>query len=241
MIQTSLSPWSVLDAFRRAVRAAYGDHFKGLIVYGSLARGEWTPESDIDVVVLLDDACDAEGERKQVWRCAYDLMEQRGIMVEPLVFTESAFQRGHTPIFFNIRREGWFIMPEEQSSAVEALLARVREDLSEARLLLAEGLPNGAASRAYYAMFNTAQAALLSKGITRSRHTGVHAAFNYYFVRTGQLPPNLHDALVDAYNKRLIADYSPQSVTLEDARNILRNAEAFLQAVEELIARETQA
>jgi hypothetical protein len=31
--------------------------------------------SDIDVVVLLDDACDAEGERKQVWRFAYDLME----------------------------------------------------------------------------------------------------------------------------------------------------------------------
>jgi uncharacterized protein (UPF0332 family) len=162
-------------------------------------------------------------------------------MVEPLVFTESAFQRGHAPIFFNIRREGWFITPEEQPSAVEELLAKAKRALNQARLLLIQGEPDGATSRAYYAMFDAAQAALLSRGITRSRHTGVHSAFGHYFVNQGLIAADLHKALVDAYNKRIIADHAPQSVSEVDAREIFRNAEAFLQAVEELIAREIQA
>lgn len=237
---SEVQPWPVVEAFRSALREQFGERLKGLILYGSLARGEWTPGSDIDVVVLLDDALDSAVERKRVWRTAWDLMERCGVMVEPLVFTETAFQRGHAPIFFNIRREGWFIMPDKEPTAVEELLGKARKALEDARRLLEVDSANGTTSRAYYVMFGAAQAALLSRGITRSRHTGVHSTFNYYFVRTGQLPSILYDAVVDAYNKRIIVDYSPQSVTLEEARNILRDAEAFLQAIEELLARETQ-
>lgn len=64
--QDRVSPWTVVEAFRRALRETYGQRFKGLILYGSLARGEWTPESDIDVIVLLDDRCNVKAERDAI-------------------------------------------------------------------------------------------------------------------------------------------------------------------------------
>ncbi len=230
------SPWPLIEEFRRSLRGSYGRRLKGMVIFGSLARGEWTPESDIDVLVLLDSALDARAEREHIWRLAWSLADRHGALIEPLVFTEQAYQQGKAPLFFNVRREGWFIMPDDQSSAVAELLKNSKQALVEARLLLEQRLPNGATSRAYYAMFNAAQAALLSRGITMSRHKGVISAFGYYFVRPGLISQSLHDALERAYQKRLTADYAPESVTQEEAAEVVGDAEAFLRAVESLMA-----
>jgi predicted nucleotidyltransferase len=40
--------------FATALRNALGDRVRRIVLYGSLARDEWTPESDIDVLVLTD-------------------------------------------------------------------------------------------------------------------------------------------------------------------------------------------
>lgn len=232
------SPWPVIDEFRRALQEAYGERLKGIVIYGSLARGEWTPDSDIDVLVLLDSTIDAKAERERVWNLAWELNRRYEELLSVLVFTEEEFQRGRSPLFFNVRREGWFMTPEDQPTAVQELLQRAQEALEDARRILEWGGANSAVSRGYYAMFNAAQAALLSKGITRSRHKGLHAAFGYHFVRTGQFPAQLHRALEAAYDKRLIADYSPQSVPLEEAEALIKDAEAFLRAIDKLLGEE---
>ena len=202
----------------------WGPDFKGLIVFGSLARGEWTLESDIDLVVLLDDALDSKSEGKKVWRLAWDLTYQYDVSMEPLVFTEQEYQRGRTPLFFNVRREGMFMGPEDQPSVVRELLTKVRRDLALAHLALQQDYYDGAVSRAYYAMFNAAQAAILSRGITKSRHLGVVSAFGFHFVRTGLVPSQLHQAFEAAYEKRLAADYSPEPVSQQEAEDVLKEA-----------------
>lgn len=236
----TLSPWTAVEEFRRALRRVYRERLRALVLYGSLARGEWTPDSDIDVLVLLDNAIDAKAERDRVWSLAWDLNHRHDMLVAPLVLTEEEYQRGRSPLFFNIRREGVFLMAEEQPTPSADLIAKARNDLEEARLLLREGHSDGAVSRAYYAMFNAAQAALLSRGNARSKHRGVLAAFSLHFVLSGQVAKELHQALEAAYEKRLLADYSPESVPKEQADAVIRDAEAMLQAVEELLARETK-
>lgn len=55
----------------------------------------------------------------------------------------------------------------------ESGLARSREEISAAKLLAGGGFAVQSVSRAYFAAFYAAEAALLSLGESRSRHSGV--------------------------------------------------------------------
>ncbi len=58
-----------------------------------------------------------------------------------------------------------------------ALLTKAGESLRAARLLVANALPDFAASRAYYTMFYVAEAFLLGEGLSFSSHAAVISAF----------------------------------------------------------------
>jgi predicted nucleotidyltransferase len=45
---------SILDKLSVSLEGIYGDKLKSVILYGSVARGENSPESDIDIMVLVD-------------------------------------------------------------------------------------------------------------------------------------------------------------------------------------------
>ncbi|MFQ6132933.1 MAG: HEPN domain-containing protein [Armatimonadota bacterium] len=119
---------------------------------------------------------------------------------------------------------------------VEALLARAAESIEAADQLLSAGHPAFAASRAYYAMFYTAQALLLSQGQTYSSHRAVVAAFGKEFAKTERLDPKHHRQLIDAFERRQIADYAVRTEIPEHAareavgwaRELLAAADRFL-------------
>ena len=76
------------------------------------------------------------------------------------------------------------------TSEQQYLIQQARESLNAARLLLREGYPGFAASRAYYTMFYIAKACLLNKGLTYSKHSTVVSAFGQHFAKTGQVRAN---------------------------------------------------
>lgn len=45
---------NILDKLSASLKAVYGNKLKAVILYGSVARGTATPESDIDIMVLVD-------------------------------------------------------------------------------------------------------------------------------------------------------------------------------------------
>ena len=111
-------------------------------------------------------------------------------------------------------------------------MALAEEGLAAARLLLQHNYPGFAASRAYYAMFAAAEAALLSKQLSFSKHSAVISAFGQHFVKSGMLPTELHRYLLDAQKHRQSGDYGgAQTITRQDAETDLRNAEHFVAAV----------
>ena len=116
------------------------------------------------------------------------------------------------------------------------LLAQARDSISAAKLLLQNGYPDYAASRAYYAMFYIAEAFLEGDGLAFSKHSAVIAAFGKEFARTGRVPGELHRYLVDAEDLRHIADYGPRrSVDPALTARQIERAERFLAVAEELI------
>ena len=45
---------SLLKQYIEEIGKIYGEHLKFVILYGSYARGDFRPESDIDIMILLD-------------------------------------------------------------------------------------------------------------------------------------------------------------------------------------------
>lgn len=75
---------------------------------------------------------------------------------------------------------------------------RARRYLQSAKLLLDSGDMESSVSRAYYAMFYAAEAALVTKGLAFSSHKGVIAGFGEHFVKTGVFPNRLNTELTRA-------------------------------------------
>jgi predicted nucleotidyltransferase len=44
----------LISEFRKGLEAIYGDRLRGMLLYGSYARGEEEDGSDVDVLVVLD-------------------------------------------------------------------------------------------------------------------------------------------------------------------------------------------
>ena len=231
----------IIEEMRSSLRAHYGELFRGLVLYGSYARGDHDPESDIDVLVLLAEELDVDHERRAVFQLTHDVCDRNsfhGVLVSPKVARETDYQRGKTPFHLNVKREGISFAPGgriDMQPEIEDLIIRARRNLRLAGDIFAGGDHDVAISRAYYAMFYAAEAALLSRGVARSRHSGVIAAFNEYFVNTGLLPNIPARALPGAFDQRNQADYGSEAVSEEQARAMLQDAERFVEAVGDLL------
>jgi uncharacterized protein (UPF0332 family) len=105
-----------------------------------------------------------------------------------------------------------------------------------ARLLLDAGDIDGACNRAYYAMFDAARAALIASKspvppeVART-HNGLIAAFGLHLVKPGLVANELGRIFNRAEEIRLVADYKGDSVELEDAREVVIQADRFVEAM----------
>ncbi len=120
-------------------------------------------------------------------------------------------------------------------------MSRAIESLKAAELCLTESLINSAVSRAYYAMFQAAQAALEAEGLVRSEwtHRGLHSTFNRDLIHQRKLYPRvLRDYLTSSLAVRQAADYGEAGVSAKVARRQVRRAAQFVNAAQEVIGRE---
>jgi uncharacterized protein (UPF0332 family) len=116
------------------------------------------------------------------------------------------------------------------------LLEKARRAIHAAETLLQHEEVEFAAGRAYYAMFYTAEALLSEKGLHSHRHGGVHALFGQEFIKTGLMDAKFHRFLLDAFDRRLQADYGFDIILraeevagmIEQAHEFLREARKFL-------------
>jgi len=111
------------------------------------------------------------------------------------------------------------------------LLARARRELRAVRVLSEADLPEQAISRSYYAVFYAAEAALLSLGQARSKHSGVIAAFSQFVVRGGDFDAAVSRTLRDLFDLRNRADYDSVTFTSPAVEATSRRATEFVTAV----------
>ena len=90
---------------KQALKAALKDKFRQLILFGSYARGDYRPESDIDFMLLLKEPL-TKAERETLSEISSDLSLKYDAVLVCFKFLESEFQQWETQMFKNVRREG---------------------------------------------------------------------------------------------------------------------------------------
>lgn len=81
---------SLAAAYATEIRAHFGDRLKRVILYGSGARGDWTSESDIDILVLLDQTESADIEYIVRTATAMGVLDS-GLVLQPIWMTDAEF------------------------------------------------------------------------------------------------------------------------------------------------------
>ena len=115
-------------------------------------------------------------------------------------------------------------------------MSKAESSLGAARLLLDNGYTDEACSRAYYAMFDAARAALLVANapveaeVART-HRGLTSAFGQHIVKSGLISQEIGRSLGQAQHVRLIADYKGEPVEAKAAARMIAWAVTFVETI----------
>lgn len=122
---------------------------------------------------------------------------------------------------------------------IEHYLKLADESHDVARTLLETGHPRFSAAQSYYTIFYLAQATLLTKGMTFSKHSAVVAAYGKEFAKTGLLDPKFHRYIIQAEKLRQTGHYGDEGeeISEEQARESVQWAGEFMEAVKAYLSK----
>ena len=97
---------AIIEQCKRVLQQHYGLQYRGLILYGSVARQQAEPDSDIDLLVLLTQPFDYFVEVRRIIDLLYpiQLASDRLISAKPVAV--EAFDHGESQLYRNAKREG---------------------------------------------------------------------------------------------------------------------------------------
>lgn len=98
--------WAVAHAVAADLKALYGDRLVDVVLYGSRARGDAHDESDLDLMVVLEDPVDRWKERRRIGDILWDHSLDSNILVSAMVVGRSDFEAQVRPVIVNACREG---------------------------------------------------------------------------------------------------------------------------------------
>jgi uncharacterized protein len=97
---------TLLTGIRERLQKAYGQRLRGVVLYGSEARDEARPDSDIDVLVLLDGPINYVQDLRTNIDALYDfvLALERPISATPVDI--AVYEAAAYPLYRNAKAEG---------------------------------------------------------------------------------------------------------------------------------------
>ena len=99
----------LIKQYVAAIRDIYGKHIHQIILYGSYARGDYTPDSDVDIMLLVDlVAEEADVYSDALSELGYEYNVNYNIWVMPVVKNLQHFKQwvAAYPFYTNVQKEG---------------------------------------------------------------------------------------------------------------------------------------
>jgi predicted nucleotidyltransferase len=96
----------LLARIKSRLQAVYGDRLRGVVLYGSEARGEATSDSDVDILVLLVGPVVLGQELNKIIEALYPLQLEMNRVLEAFPVDEADYLRGEYAWYRNAQKEG---------------------------------------------------------------------------------------------------------------------------------------
>ena len=96
----------LLSELKQELTRIYGKRLKGIYLYGSYARGDNQPWSDVDIMIVLDSYRRYGDEIKRTSELNAKLSLDYGLSVSRLFMTEERWKHEDSPLLRNVRAQG---------------------------------------------------------------------------------------------------------------------------------------
>jgi predicted nucleotidyltransferase len=97
---------AILGRCRALLAQHYGPRLKKVILFGSMARGDATTESDIDLLAVLEGPVDVVAETLRLVEVLYPLQLESDHYISAKVAQAEEYEAGRLQLYRNIQREG---------------------------------------------------------------------------------------------------------------------------------------
>lgn len=100
---------NIINKFIEEINEILGNRIKKVILYGSYARGDYSKDSDIDIMILTDLTDDEIVKyRELIWNSTYDLELDNGIIISSILKNIDKFDYwlNALPFYANVNKEG---------------------------------------------------------------------------------------------------------------------------------------
>ena len=94
-----------LARIKSRLQAVYGDRLRGVVLYGSEARGEVTPDSDVDILVLLTGPVPLGRDLRTIIEALYPLQLEMERILEAFPVDEADYLCGEYAWYRNAQKE----------------------------------------------------------------------------------------------------------------------------------------
>lgn len=99
----------ILKRYVDDVHMLYGDRLKAVILYGSYARGDFEPNSDVDIMILVEMTEQEISEKgRQLSDVTFEYNFDHDLVIMPIVKNEDHFNKWLRayPFYYNVKKEG---------------------------------------------------------------------------------------------------------------------------------------
>lgn len=95
----------LLSELRQGLEASYGERLQGLYLYGSRARGEAQAESDVDVLIVLDEVEHYFAELERTAELVSELSLRYDVNISRILISSSRWREGDEPFLLTVRQD----------------------------------------------------------------------------------------------------------------------------------------
>lgn len=96
----------LLRRLGKDLRSLYGERYRGLVLYGSYARGEADEGSDVDLLLLLEGEVDTAREIMLAQEVEWPIFMETKYVISLFPINAQKYGRSEQPFLSNARREG---------------------------------------------------------------------------------------------------------------------------------------